>query len=152
MLGELGRAEIDQILRTQAVGRIGCSSAGRTYIVPVAFVYDGLAIYFHTLDGLRLQMMRLNPKVCFEVDVIVDLANWKSVIVQGTFEELSGPEASKGLEVVLTGLLPFVSGETTTPTGRKMASGLSVCRINVTEVTGRFEAYDSTRPSAGLSD
>jgi uncharacterized protein len=148
MLGELKRAEMEQILRRQAVGRIGCHANGRTYVVPITYVYDGQAgIYFHSLNGLKIQMMRANPSVCFEVDVIDDLANWQSVVAWGQFEELTGEAAAKGLELVLKGLLPFISGETTTPShGRpgssradKLRNEVIVGRLNLIEMTGRFE-------------
>jgi nitroimidazol reductase NimA-like FMN-containing flavoprotein (pyridoxamine 5'-phosphate oxidase superfamily) len=143
MLGELNSSEIEQILRTQAVGRIGCHANGRTYI------YDGHAIYFHSLDGLKTQMMRANPSICFEVDVVHDLANWQSVIAWGRFEELSGDAAARGLELVLKGLMPFITGETTTPSHGlpsspqtdKLKTGVIVGRLNLTEMTGRFEKH-----------
>lgn len=148
MLGELNRAEIQQILRTQAVGRIGCHANGRPYVVPITYVYDGgVGIYFHSLAGLKIQMMRANPFVCFEVDVVHDLANWQSVIAWGQFEELTGEPATKGLELLMNGLLPFITGETTTPShglptsshSDKLKTGLIVGRLNLLEMTGRFE-------------
>src|SRR6186997_1042159 len=115
MLGELNRSQIDEILGSQAVGRIGCHSAGRTYVVPVTYVYDGAShVYFHSKEGLKIRMMRANPSVCFEVDVVFDLANWQSVIGWGRFEELTGEAATNGLELVMKRLLPFITGETTT--------------------------------------
>jgi len=33
--------------------------------------------------------MRKNPEVCFQLDVIENLASWRSVICWGTFEELT---------------------------------------------------------------
>ena len=116
MLGELNRSQIDDILGSQAVGRIGCHASGRTYVVPVTYVYDGASsIYFHSNEGLKIQMMRANPSICFEVDVVFDLANWQSVIAWGRFEELTGEAATNGLELVMKRLLPFITGETTTP-------------------------------------
>ena len=43
-------------------------------------------LYCHSGEGLKLQMMRANPSVCFEVDRHENLANWQSVIAQGTFD------------------------------------------------------------------
>lgn len=107
MLGELSRKDIQEILRSHAIGRLGCHARGLTYVVPISYVYDGAnAIYFHSLDGLKIQMMRENPRVCFEVDTVEDPANWQSVIAWGTFEQLTGEAAAKGLELLLTRLLP----------------------------------------------
>jgi nitroimidazol reductase NimA-like FMN-containing flavoprotein (pyridoxamine 5'-phosphate oxidase superfamily) len=41
------------------------------------------------LQGLKIDMMRHHPSVCFEVDEIVDSNNWKSVIINGIFEEIT---------------------------------------------------------------
>jgi nitroimidazol reductase NimA-like FMN-containing flavoprotein (pyridoxamine 5'-phosphate oxidase superfamily) len=114
-------------------------------------VYDGAsAIYFHSLDGLKIQMMRENPHVCFEVDTAVDPANWQSVIAWGTFEELTGEAAASGMELLLNRLLPFITGETTTPSSgvpgsaniKKLKTEVLVCRLNLSEMTGRFEKRD----------
>lgn len=148
MLGELNRSQIEEVLASEAVGRIGCHAFGRTYIVPITYVYDGKSgVYFHTNDGLKIQMMRANPSICFEVDVVFDLANWHSVIAWGDFEELTGEAAVTGLELVMKGLLPFITGETTTPSRGLPSSGgvdklrteVIVGRLRLTEMTGRFE-------------
>ena len=89
MFGKLNSEEIDQLLNNQLVGRIGCHSDGVTYVVPISYAFDGNNIYAHSFKGLKLTIMRKNPKVCFEVDDTQDLANWKSVICWGEFEELT---------------------------------------------------------------
>jgi len=148
MLGELNRSQIDDILGSQAVGRIGCHASGRTYVVPVTYVYDGASnVYFHSNEGLKIQMMRANPSVCFEVDVVFDLGNWQSVVALGRFEELTGEAAARGLELVMKGLLPFITGETTTPSHglrfsahqKKLRTEVIVARVALLEITGRFE-------------
>jgi nitroimidazol reductase NimA-like FMN-containing flavoprotein (pyridoxamine 5'-phosphate oxidase superfamily) len=93
MIGELSPDQIDHMLHLEVVGRIGCHVAGRTYVVPITYAYDGEAIYAYSFEGQKLRMMRENPSVCFEVDHFATLASWESVIVQGRFEELSGEEA-----------------------------------------------------------
>src|SRR5688572_16705153 len=116
MIRALNREETDDVIRSQVIGRLGCHADGRTYIVPVAYACeDPSAIYFHSLKGLKVRMMRANPRVCFEVDVVRDLANWQSVIAWGRFEELSGQAAARGLELLLARLMPFISGGVTTP-------------------------------------
>jgi uncharacterized protein len=96
MIGELTPDQVDHMLYLEVVGRIGCHAAGRTYVVPISYVYDGKAIYAYAFEGLKLRMMRENPEVCFEVDRFNTLASWESVVVQGRFEELSGTEATAG--------------------------------------------------------
>jgi nitroimidazol reductase NimA-like FMN-containing flavoprotein (pyridoxamine 5'-phosphate oxidase superfamily) len=96
MIGELTPGQIDHMLHLEVVGRIGCHASGRTYVVPITYVYDGKAIYAYSFEGLKLRMMRENPDVCFEVDRFNTLARWESVVIQGRFEELAGEEAFSG--------------------------------------------------------
>lgn len=97
MIGELSPPQIEQLLREQVVGRIGCHSRGRTYVVPVTYAYVDGAIVSHTGNGLKVQMMRENPSVCFEVEDL-RLPRWSSVIAQGRYEELSGADADVAYE------------------------------------------------------
>src|SRR5438876_5549045 len=102
MLGKLNDTEIEEILKHQVVGRIGCHSDGVTYVVPVSYAYDGKDIYMHTYEGMKLKMMRKNPHVCFEADTMKDMANWQSVIAWGEFEEITEPaERNKALQILL---------------------------------------------------
>jgi nitroimidazol reductase NimA-like FMN-containing flavoprotein (pyridoxamine 5'-phosphate oxidase superfamily) len=51
------------------------------------------------LQGRKVEMMRQNNEVCFEVDEIYDMSNWKSVVAWGAFEELKGShERQKALK------------------------------------------------------
>ena len=83
MLRELNDTQIEALLEDQVIGRIGCHSAETMYVVPVNYVYDGTNIYCHSAQGMKIDMMRKNPQVCFEVDKIKDVTNWESVIAWG---------------------------------------------------------------------
>jgi nitroimidazol reductase NimA-like FMN-containing flavoprotein (pyridoxamine 5'-phosphate oxidase superfamily) len=143
MLGTLDRDQIDRVLQACAVGRIGVHSLGRTYVVPVSYVYDGDAIYGRSADGLKIRMMRANPEVCFEVDDIDDMANWRSVITWGTYEELKGDVAVAAMNLLSSRLAPLTSSETAGQVERgkgHAGNGVEVAyRIRLTERTGRFE-------------
>ena len=41
MIGELNEEQIEQMLRGETVGRIGCHSSEQIYVVPVTYAYDG---------------------------------------------------------------------------------------------------------------
>src|SRR5690349_15821111 len=97
MLGKLNAEQIEQVLHSQTIGRIGCHCEGLTYVVPVTFVYDGERIIAHSSEGMKLQMMRANPSVCFQVDDIENMTSWKSVILWGAFRELEGTEAAQAI-------------------------------------------------------
>ncbi len=102
MWGELDKNQIEDFLKSEMVGRIGCCDySGKVYVVPITYAYNNGYIYGHTKAGLKIRMMRNNPNVCFEIDQMKDMNNWKSVIVNGTFEELKGDDANNGLEIMM---------------------------------------------------
>ena len=145
MLGELTSGEIDGVLRSEAIGRIGCYAFGRPYVVPITYAYDGVAVYGHSREGLKLRMMRSHPTVCFEVERFESPSTWQSVIALGTFSELEPPEAEIAMELLRRRLAPLVASATSAPDGPLHASGMpwSVFRILLGERTGRFERPDA---------
>ncbi|HSP53598.1 MAG TPA: pyridoxamine 5'-phosphate oxidase family protein [Cryobacterium sp.] len=108
MLGELNDEDIDSVLHEAVIGRIGCHVAGQTYIVPVSYAYDGEHVYGHSGTGRKVVMMRENPSVCFEVEQVDDLGNWKTVIAWGAFEELTGTDAAAGRLILLARFAPLL--------------------------------------------
>jgi len=92
MLSELSPELTNHLLTTQFFGRIGCAANGQVLVVPVSYFYDGQAIYGHTREGTKTQFLRQNPAVCFEVDEVCSPTSWRSVVVQGMYEELEGDE------------------------------------------------------------
>jgi hypothetical protein len=141
----LTEEQIDQVLRTEVVGRIGCHAGGKTYVVPVAYRYDGQYIYGHTGDGMKLRMLRANPDVCFEVDHVEGLTNWHSVIAWGRFEELHGAEADQAVRLLVQRIKPLVAdGEHQQADADADRASLEeqrpvVYRISLTERTGRSD-------------
>jgi uncharacterized protein len=147
MIGELSKKEIDQLLKRQFVGRIGCHTDGLTFVVPVSYTYDGTFIYVHRYSGMKVDMMRKNPKVCFRVDDTKHLANWQSVISWGEFEELTKTEDKKeALQKLQARVLPILSSETMHvakewpfPSGDDEKMPGVFFRIKLIAKTGRFE-------------
>ena len=145
MLGELSQEQIDHLLRTEQLGRIGCHAGGVTYIVPVSYVFDGISIYALSAEGMKLRMMRENPRVCFEVEHVERWYNWQSVIAWGTFEELHDAEAERAYQLLHSRLTPLIEFESRTSAGGDApAPGVAaeqfvLYRIRLEDRTGRFE-------------
>lgn len=150
MLGSLSKDQIEYVLHAQIVGRIGCYADGKVYIVPITYAYHNQCIYAHSREGLKIHMMRQNPSVCFEVDQMENHANWRSVIVWGTYEELRyPPEQEEGRRIINNRLSPYITSETVMPAHhfeeRDMPPIVEkpmkpvVFRIKITESSGRFE-------------
>lgn len=147
MFGILENNEIEALLYGQLIGRIGCCADDITYIVPISYAYDGACIYARTYEGMKMQMMRKRPQVCFQVDDMNNMANWKSVIAWGEFEELeNATDRTYALEKLIDRSIPFISSETTylspdwpfSPKNINEIDGI-VFRIKLTKKTGRFE-------------
>ncbi|MBL6446645.1 pyridoxamine 5'-phosphate oxidase family protein [Fulvivirga sp. 29W222] len=147
MLGNLTDKQIDYVLYSQTIGRIGCYADGEVFVVPITYVYDGQYIYAHSKEGRKIEMMRTNKKVCFEVESMDNLANWRCVILWGTYEELTDPaEHKKGLQALNDRFIPLITSETTHPhppttipqVVEKVKKPI-VYRIKVERKTGKFE-------------
>jgi nitroimidazol reductase NimA-like FMN-containing flavoprotein (pyridoxamine 5'-phosphate oxidase superfamily) len=147
MLGELKESQIETLLHSEVIGRIGCHTDETTYIVPVSYAYDGTYVYGHTKEGMKIDMMRKNPNVCFEIDVMENMSNWRSVIAWGKFKELKTPEEREmGMQKLIDRIMPIMTGETTvhhamTDSGGKYIESMQgiVYRIELVKKTGRFE-------------
>ncbi len=148
MLGTLTEDQIEHVLRTQIVGRIGCCAENEMYVVPVTYALHNGYIYAHSKEGRKIQMMRRNPKVCFQVDAMENMTNWRSVIVWGEYEELKSEKEQKaGMKIMVDRLMPFATSETVRPSHglahppEVVEKGFKavVYRIKITKSTGRFE-------------
>ena len=150
MFGTLTNEEIEDLLKRQFIGRIGCHADNKTYVVPISYAYDGKYIYCHTQEGMKTKMMRQNPNICFEVDTLENMATWKSVIAWGSFEDvINEDERGKALKVLLSRVYPFISTKKMqlgehwpfAPDNLNEIKGV-VFRIELKEKTGRFEMND----------
>ncbi len=100
MIEEMSDDEMELFLTQQRVGRIGCHVADLTYVVPVIYAWDRGNVYVYTTEGQKIEMMRQNAHVCFEVDEYLASGSWRSVIVQGEFEELDADGAAETLRLL----------------------------------------------------
>src|SRR5215217_3910495 len=97
MVGLLSCEEIETLLQRQCVGRIGCSVDERPYIVPMRYVYDGDTVYAVSGPGRKIDAMRAQPLVCFEVDEIDSTGTWRSVMAHGVFAEVTDDAERRSL-------------------------------------------------------
>ncbi len=63
-------AAIEDILSRATVCRLGLCENNQPYVVPLCFGYEENALYFHcAMEGKKLEILRKNENVCFEVDI-----------------------------------------------------------------------------------
>ena len=147
MLGHLNEMQIDNLLTSQVLGRLGCTDGKQPYVVPVTYTFDGEYIYGQSNEGMKLKILRKNPNVCFEVDMMTDMRNWKSVIVYGKFVELKNKAAEKAREILFGNVFPLMTSSTIHSFGHGITDKVDdstrvkyvMYRIKILKVTGRFE-------------
>jgi nitroimidazol reductase NimA-like FMN-containing flavoprotein (pyridoxamine 5'-phosphate oxidase superfamily) len=147
MFGNLGHDAIETVLHHQVIGHIGCHSNDTTYVVPVSYAYESSCVYAHSEEGMKIDMMRQNPKVCFEVYRMENMGNWQCVVGWGNFEELTDEEErAAALHILLKRDLPVITSRTVqltsewpfVPDNLNEIKGI-VFRIKLHTKTGRYE-------------
>lgn len=109
---------IEQIIADSHCCRIGFNDDGEVYIVPLSFGYTrgedgGYTFYFHGAgEGRKIDLIRKNPKVGFELDTNYELhpsktassctAAFQSIIGNGTVSLVTEPEEKReGLQRIM---------------------------------------------------
>jgi nitroimidazol reductase NimA-like FMN-containing flavoprotein (pyridoxamine 5'-phosphate oxidase superfamily) len=91
-VNEMPAEECKAVLEHASLGRLGCSYENQPYVVPIHFAYDSGYLYVFSTFGQKVKWMRANPKVCVQTDQAQNQSEWISVIVNGEYEELAGPQ------------------------------------------------------------
>ena len=147
MLGELNGDQINSLLFSRVVGRLACTDNNQPYIVPVTYIYDGKNIYGQTNEDMKLEILRKNPKVCFEVDRMTDMRNWQSAIVFGEFEELGITDAEDARTRLFSRVYRLMTSSTIHPFGHEVTGNVDdstrvkhvMYKIKIQEMSGKFE-------------
>lgn len=148
------KADIEAMLRSQRICRLGLISEGRAYVVPVNYGYEPGAIYFHSArKGKKIEALAQNPEVCFEVEeaaaiVVGDLpckytTHYRSVIGFGRAAILEDAgEKLHGLRVIMQahdgpqeGFVPEIVEIT------------AVVRIDIESMTGKANPAPGQTPA-----
>jgi uncharacterized protein len=138
MIGLLSQNEMTEMLGRHNVGRLACTTNDRPYIVPINYVYQCDAIFAYSMPGRKISMMREQPLVSFEIDEIDGPSNWRSVVVEGVYEELTDAAGiSVALRLLANGFGSLVARSL------EASSAIVLFRIRVTELSGRFERRDA---------
>jgi nitroimidazol reductase NimA-like FMN-containing flavoprotein (pyridoxamine 5'-phosphate oxidase superfamily) len=150
MLGNLSESEMDLLLQKQLTGRIGCYADDTPYVVPINYVYKDGYIYGHSAAGKKIEILRKSPKVCFQVDDVENIMNWKSVIAWGTFQEITErEEMQKVMQEIIQHIMPSVThvdghpshGITANESDIGTSIELILYKIYLHKITGRFEYH-----------
>lgn len=145
---EMDEADVVRFLLEAKIGRLGISQNNEPYVVPVLFVYDleTEAIYVHSSKkGRKIEMIRKNPKVCFEIDEMSNIiigkspcnckVIYRSVIV---FGEASFIDNSLEKTKVLNTFMRKYANETNRiPVTSEMTNNTQIIMVKIISKTGK---------------
>ena len=128
------RDEMERLLEKCSYGRLGLTFQNEPYVVPVSYHYDRGRIFFHGAKrGKKIEFLKGNNRVCFEVDEWEKPRAWASVICYGTATLRDDIEARKEWNEVLTGQKP---SDEVIARLEKMDSYIGIVQIE--DMTGRY--------------
>ena len=143
-----GPGQLLEVIQACKVFRLAMLAEGRPYVVPLNFGYwyEGgqFEFYFHSaLQGRKLDLLRQNPQVCFELDCGHALVpadspcsysyRYASIIGEGVVELVEEP-ARKAL--YLQRLVRHQTGQDL-PLREEQTAAVAVGRISVQALTGK---------------
>lgn len=138
------RAEIDALIRSARVLRLGLADGKEPYVVPLSFGYDGGSLYFHcALQGRKLDVIRRNDLVCFEMDELLSIeeaeeacawgARYRSVMGTGRAAVLEDRESKRrGLATIMAQYSDRGHGFSDHDVDR-----VCVVRVDITSLSGK---------------
>jgi uncharacterized protein len=138
MANTMSSADIEEFLGSNVIYRLACQAEGKLYLLPMTYAYSDGAMYSFSHEGLKMEMMRMSPEVCVEVETLEGPESWRCVIAWGRFEELSGEEARRGAQIISERLAMLPQSGKNEERLEKAAEAL-VFRINLHEKSGRYE-------------
>ena len=104
---------IEEILKQSAICRIGMIDNGLPYVLPFNYGYKDNRIYIHcAVAGKKIDILRKNPVVCFEIEGKAELVKndkackwattYRSIVGYGTVEIITDFfQKQKGLEIIM---------------------------------------------------
>jgi len=137
--------ELASIIREGAICRLAMIDHGKPYIVPMHYGYDNGTLYFHSApEGRKLEILRVNPEVCFEIETDTELvtaekpcgwgAKFRSVIGYGTASSI---EDTAGKAAALAHIMRHYAGSGDFPFTEQEVSGVAVFSVTITSMTGK---------------
>ena len=136
---------LEQILKGSLICRIAMMDQDRPYLLPFNYGYRERTIYIHSAPaGKKIDMLRENNQVCFEVEHTAELikgekaCDWttlyRSVVGYGTVEIIEDHAGKKeGLEIIMgrhgaPDLVDFNPGN---------LKRMVILKLTITSITGK---------------
>ena len=80
------RGEIEAILHRADICRLAMADEAGPYVVPLNFGFSDQSLYFHSAHkGRKIDMLKKDPRVCFECDLDVEVVSGEKACDWGTY-------------------------------------------------------------------
>lgn len=147
MIRNLNKKECEQLLNTNYIGHLAYLSGKTPLIVPITYYFNKPSnqIICYSSEGQKIRAMRKNKYVSLSIDEIISVNQWKSLLIEGIFEELEGPDAKYYLHEFAKGVKKIMLEKEQKHTRfiSEFSSKLEsdeipiVFRINIIAITGK---------------
>lgn len=99
MIYKLKKYQCEHLLNENYIGHLGYLYNNKPYVVPITYFYNNLtnSITGYSCEGHKINALRINNNVSFEVAEINSVNNWKSVVIEGAYHEFEGSTAKRQL-------------------------------------------------------
>jgi hypothetical protein len=140
------REAILAIMAEARICRIGLSDAGQPYVVPMHFGLGKNCLYLHCARaGRKLDILRKNDRVCFEMDILGDIkpgasacgwsTRYRSVIGFGRASLVDDPVERRG---ALDRIMDHYGAPPPHVYEERSLSLTTIIRIDIDSMTGKF--------------
>ena len=142
-------AAIDDVLQRGTVCHLAMVDGERPYVVPLCYGYREGALYIHCArEGHKVDVLRRNPAVCFEVSVDVELrpasrpcrwsVRYRSVIGTGRATLVDAPdEVRAALDVIMAHYSVPPGKDARYAYGEAALANTLIIRIDVESLSGK---------------
>ena len=140
--------DIEEILDQALIMRIAMVHGNEPYLVPVNFAYRDKTIYLHSAsEGMKIDILRTNPQVCFEVTVDEELVRsekpcgfgmrYRSVIGTGNAWFIEEPDTKRQA----LGMIAEKYAGSSEGIPESEMKGVAVIRIDIVSLNGKKSGY-----------
>jgi len=137
-------AAMDDVLSRATVCHLGLCDDGQPYVVPLNYGYEDRTLYFHSsTEGQKIEILRSNNRVCFQVDTDVEIVvggsgcncrtKYRSVIGFGRAAFIEDPAEKRRALAVL--MRHYASGPFVFPDDA--VAKTCVFRVDIERMTGK---------------
>lgn len=142
------RGAIESILERATICRVAFSHDNLPYIVPLNFGYADNCLYFHSApEGKKIEIIKQNSNVCFEVDVDVELVEggkacdwtvrYRSVVGFGKAFLVDDPKEKRRALDIIVGHYSDKSYEYPD----EEINNVAVVKVEIESMTGKQSGY-----------